>query len=72
MPEAVVQKLKGRVFETFVQISLLELATLEPPDSIEDIEGLGPWKLKNVPALKEAHAQHRHESRAATDGIPAM
>ena len=54
-----------------VQSSLLDLAQTEPPDSIAQFSDLATFLLKKVPALKAAHAQHRHESQAVTEEHPS-
>ena len=71
IPEAFVSDLKDQIFHTSVQNSLLELAQIDPPDSVAELSDLATFLLKKVPALKAVHAQHRRESLAVTEEHPS-
>ena len=71
IPEGLVREVADQAFQAPVQSSLLELAATDPPDSVANFSDLATFLLKNVPALKEVHAQHRRESRAVTAEHPS-
>ena len=71
IPEGLVREVADQAFQGPVQSSLLELAATDPPDSVDDFSGLATFLLKNVPALKEVHTQHRRESQAVTAEHPS-